>query len=325
MDLFTIDFFDDNVTFSDEEFSELMEQANAVIRDEKETSQRRAGACVIKFQLLTTRNKLDPKLLEKALELYPDMPQALTGMGCFYLHIYKEDKALACFDKAIEADPLFPYSWLQKAYLEEKKEEKLRLLDEFTKRNPDSIRGFKEKEAILYDQLHDQLDIFNGFEDIANPFKNKNLKHIKKDIQRQIDNYSELIRLDPTHKDYYENRAKLYIYISKIDFMLSDDGDKFPSVDYNAVKDIEKWMSLESDLEYFMAISHSMLNLLPIETHKKYIEQLIADLPPGMDKVSAEYKKRLEWKEKEAILIGRDLSGGGCDVSRPKFEIISEV
>jgi tetratricopeptide (TPR) repeat protein len=316
MDLFEIDFFDDNVTFSDEEFSELMEQANAVIGNEKETSQRRAAVCVIKYQLLTTRNKLAPILLEKAFELYPDMPQALTCQGCFYLHINEEDKAIACFDKAIEADPSFPYSWQQKVYLEENKEEKLRLLDEFTKRNPDSIKGYKEKDTLFDHQL---LDVFDYFGDVFNPFKNKNLKHLKKDIQRLIDNYSELIRLDPANKDYYKNRAKLCINISKIDFILSDDDDKFPSVNYNAVKDIEKLMSLESKLEYFMAIIHSMLNLLPSETHKKYIEQLIADLQPGMDRVSAEYKELSE------MIIEEDFFDGGCEVSRPKFEIISEV
>jgi tetratricopeptide (TPR) repeat protein len=109
MDIFVIDFFDDNKGFSDEEYHELMEQANAVIINEKESCQRRAGAFVIKFQLLKTRYKLAPKLLEKALELYPGMPQALTSKGCFYLHINKKDKALACFNKAIEADPLFSY------------------------------------------------------------------------------------------------------------------------------------------------------------------------------------------------------------------------
>jgi hypothetical protein len=102
---------------------------------------------------------------------------------------------------------LFPYSWLEKAYLENNKEEKLRLLDEFIKRKPDSIKGYKEKQHLFKYEFDHELYNF------GNSLKSIKIKHLKKDIQRQIDNYSELIRLDPDNSYYYEDRSKLYIYI----------------------------------------------------------------------------------------------------------------
>jgi hypothetical protein len=65
--------------------------------------------------------------------------------------------------------------------------------------------------------------------------------------------------------------------------MVSDDDDKYPLVNYNAVKDMEKLMSLswESDLDNLIVKIHNLLYLLPNETIEKYIEQLITYLPPG--------------------------------------------
>jgi len=110
----------------------------------------------------------------------------------------------------------------------------------------------------------------------------KKPKLIKLNLQSAIDDYSELIRLIPNEKRYYESRAQLYINMSNIDFMLSDDDNKFPDVNNNAVKDIEKLMSLTPDDELgnLITIIHNMLIDIPKETVIKYIEQMTSDLSP---------------------------------------------
>jgi len=288
MNLFEIDFYEENYkkpfyshnVFNDDDFSDLMRQADTVIENENETKQKRAEACVRKFQLLETRYKLAPKLLEQALELYPDMPQALTSMGCFYMDIKDMENAINCFNKAIGSDRLYPYSWLLKAYIEKDKEEKLRFLYEYIKLNPDSIIGYKERRSLLDDLEYNMKDLLAY----------KKPKLIKLNLQSAIDDYSELIRLVPNNTWYYEKRAKLYIMISKIEFMLSDDDDKFPGVNQNAVKDMEKLMSLtlmslskEDKLNNLITTIHNMLFDIPRETFKKYIEQMISDLSPDTD------------------------------------------
>jgi len=258
--------------FSDEDFSDLIRQADAVIGNEKETKQKRAEACVRKFQLLETQYKLAPNLLAHALVLYPDMPQALTGMGCFYLDTNDRENAISCFNKAIDSDPLFPYSWLQKAYIENDEEEKLRFLAEFIRLKPDSIIGYEERRKILVDIEYDRDSLW----------AHKKLKHIKANLQSAIDDYSELIRLVSNDRRYYECRANLYIKISRIEFMVSNDDNEFPCVNNNAVKDIEKLMSLtpEDKLGNLISTIHNMLSDLPKETVVKYIDQMKGDLTP---------------------------------------------
>jgi tetratricopeptide (TPR) repeat protein len=282
MNLFEIDFYEEdykrrfyyapNELFNDDDFSDLMKQADAVIENEKETKQKRAEACVRKFQLLETRYKLAPKLLEQALALCPDMPQALTGMGCFYLRIKDRENAIAYFNKAIGSDPLYPYSWLQKAYIEKDKDEEFRFLCEFIKLNPDSIIGYEKRRRLL--------DTIENYTDDLLVYKKPKL--IKINLQSAIDDYSELIRLVPNNSRYYEKRAELYIKLSKIEFMLSDDDDKFPGVNQNSVKDIEMLMSLTPEHGFYNLIIriNNMLSRLPKETAGKYIEQMISDLSP---------------------------------------------
>jgi tetratricopeptide (TPR) repeat protein len=67
--------------------------------------------------------------------------------------------------------------------------------------------------------------------------------------------------------------------------MLSDDNEKYPLVNYNAVKDMEKLMSLPFTINFnnLIVTIHNLLHDLPNETIKKYIEQLIAELPTGTD------------------------------------------
>jgi len=288
MNLFEIDFYEEKYKhfnspdkiFNDNDFSDLIRQADTVIENENETKQKRADACVRKFQLLETRYKLTPKLLGQALELYPDMPQALTSMGCFYLDIKDREKAIAYFNKAIGSDRLYPYSWLQKAYIEKDKEEELRLLYEFIKLKPDSIIGYEKRRSLLDELVYDMKDLLAY----------KKLKFIKIKLQNAIDDYSELIRLVPNNKWYYEERAELYIMMSKIEFMLSDDDDEFPSINQNAVKDIVKLISLtlmslrqEDKLNNLITTIHNMLVDIPRETFKKYIEKMKSDLLPDTD------------------------------------------
>jgi len=289
MNLFEIDFYEEDYKrqgyyashefFNDDDFSDMMRQADAVIENEKETEQKRAEACVRKFQLLETRYKLAPKLLEQALALCPDMPEALTGMGCFYMRINDRENAIACFNKAIDSDPLYPYSWLQKAYIEKDKDEALRFLREFIKLNPDSIIGY-ERRIDLLDNIENYPNDLLAYKKLK--LIKIALQNAKIDLQSAIDDYSELIRLIPNKKWNYERRAELYIKMSKLEFMLSDDDDKFPGVNQNAVKDIEMLISLtpEREFNYLIGIINDMLSQLPKETAIKYIEQMTNDLSP---------------------------------------------
>jgi tetratricopeptide (TPR) repeat protein len=93
--------------------------------------------------------------------------------------------------------------------------------------------------------------------------------------------------------------------------MLSDEDDEFSSVNYIVVKDMGKLLSLslESDLDDIISTMHNLLYLLPSEIIGKYIEQLIADLPPGTD----------------AFWIAKILYAENCEEYDEKIEKYTEI
>jgi len=242
MDLFAID-FDEKIwenyfshsegsLFSDEEFADMTTQADAVINNEKEDPKRRAEACVKKFQLLETRYKLAPKLLDKAQELYPDMPQTLTNIGRFYMHTKKRKKALEYFNKAAATDPQYPYAWLEKAKIENDYKDKLNFYTEFIKLKPDSKIGYEGRSRLYEDKLSD-LDP-REYGTTSDERFIRTIKH----------NYSELIRLDPSNrKHYYARRAEMNVILSQIDCSQTD-GMGITSASDDAISDIGNLMLL---------------------------------------------------------------------------------
>ena len=245
MDLFEIDLdekiwegfslYSDSKLFSDDEIADMTTQADDIINNMKENPQKRAEACVRKFQLLETRYKLAPKLLEKALELCPDMPQALTNMGCFYMHTKKRKKALEYFNKAAAADPQYPYAWLEKASLEKNREEKIRFYSEFIKLKPDSKIGYVQRCRLYEDKLGD-LNLWElGTMSIGTMSNERFIRIIR-------DEYSGLIRLDPSNcKHYYARRAEMNVLLSQMDCSQFD-GIPLTGATDNALDDIGNLM-----------------------------------------------------------------------------------
>jgi tetratricopeptide (TPR) repeat protein len=265
-----------NKKFTDDELAELITQADCVIKDENEDPQKRADACVRKFQLLRMQYKLAPKLLEKALELYPDMPQALTDMGWYYLHIKDKEKALKYFDNVITRFPSYPYVWLEKAILEEDIEKRRDCYSIFIKLNPDSEVGYLERLWLNRDIIHDIRSFMNEFK------KRRDIENAKTIVQQSISDYTELIRLDQSDYSYYEYRAELYFLIDKINATVDMANDSEESINPHAVNDIEQMLLL---YPYHRGIScittlHNMLVGFEDETLLKYYEKMISDLSP---------------------------------------------
>jgi tetratricopeptide (TPR) repeat protein len=286
MDLFEIDFdkerhersfrYSPNQLYNDDDFDDMMAQADTVIKNENENTKRRAEACVKKYQLFETRDKLAPKLLEKALELYPDMPQALTSMGRFYLHTKNREKAIEYFNKVVDIDPSYPYVWLEKTSFVNDEEEKIRFYSEFIKLKPDSKIGY-EKRGLLYEAIvmtNMEMTI-NTLEDDGLIFRNTSI------IELAINDYSELIRLDPSNWENYERRARMHLKMSKMDNLICGTVFK-PRIWTAALMDIEQLMLLYStESRYCITIVDDLFVDLPEKTTIEYITQIIADLPPN--------------------------------------------
>ena len=284
MDLFAIDFDgddeksdcnSDDTSINDDGFADMTAQADAVIKNEQENPKKRAEACVKKFQLLKTRHKLAPKLLEKALELYPDMPQALTNMGRFYLHTKNRKKAIEYFDKAADADPSYPYVWLEKAHFGKDREEQICFYSEFIKLKPNSKIGY-EKRVWLYEEkvLENMSRTIRTLENDGLVFSNTSI------IRLAINDYSKLIRLDPSNWEYYESRARMHLMMSKMDDLISGTVLK-PCIWTDALMDIEQLMLLypADDVCNCITIICNIFTDLSKKATIEYVTQIIDDLP----------------------------------------------
>jgi len=187
------------VHFTEKEITELIGQADEAIAKGCENPQGRAAAYVWKFQLLSYQEKLAPKLLEKALALCPDMPEALIRMGAFfYIKDSNKNKMLEYINRVIEASPSFACAWLLRAYFSlNNKEQVIADCAEYSRLKPDSSSG--------YELCARYIDPINNHEVDMQP------DDVKHDFEPAIYNYTEAIRLNPSNRYNYLNRGKLYL------------------------------------------------------------------------------------------------------------------
>jgi tetratricopeptide (TPR) repeat protein len=256
---------------TDEERAEMIKQADEVIKNENEEISKLLRAYVRKFKLLTRQYKLMPKLLWKALDLYPDDPAALTQLGCFYALTNDNEKSLECFDKAIKKSSDYPYVWLEKAKLTKDTERKIDCYSEFIMLKPNSIIGYEKRWK------HNQHRIFClGYDFRTSKKLNPgNTPKIKLYIQQSICDFTELIRIEPDNWRYYALRAELFI---------SDDRahNYIYYINQDAVNDITNMLSVIAE-EYIcdMLISiKNMLHDIPEEIKKGYSFSIITNLKP---------------------------------------------
>jgi len=174
MELFSINFFDIDFwslydlkkKLSDKLLlSRLIRQAKIIVIDEKENNNKRAEALVRTYQLLKIVFFLVPKLLEYALKLVPDMPLALVNMGIHYSNIKNNKCALRYFNKAIKVDPLYPYSWVEKADIEKNYKNRFFYYSEFLRLKSDSARGYCSRIILIEDKIYNKIPIKKIFND----------------------------------------------------------------------------------------------------------------------------------------------------------------
>jgi tetratricopeptide (TPR) repeat protein len=214
MNIYEIDFderllidFGSESSFFGEELTSLIYQTEQIINNENEPAHKRAEAYVNKFQLLMYQFKLAPKLLEKALALCPDMPQALVRIGVFY---YQKDrnteKALEYIDKAINIAPSYACSYMLRAYItRNNKELCISDFENYIKLKPYSYYGYEEYGRFIINQLQNSDKVNKELE-----------KKYIQDIDKAINLYSEAIRLNPNNYENYSERARLYLLREQI-------------------------------------------------------------------------------------------------------------
>ena len=239
------------VDTSREELNEIIEEADKIISDNRGNPEELATACLKKAQCLQKlieidlddtedAQKLIKNIIEKTLEIFPDMPGALMQMGKMYYKTSKSEegnikKAINLYTKAIEvkSDYAAAYNNLGILYASEVYfRENNNFQDNLNKAinaytEAVRIRSFDAiyylNRGIAYSKLekHEKaIDDFSGAIDYgSDEFKKKTLVfYLRGDEylwvrnhEKAIDDFSESMRLIPDHIRSLLMRGNAYL------------------------------------------------------------------------------------------------------------------
>jgi tetratricopeptide (TPR) repeat protein len=263
------------IYFDDIELLKIIEKADSIIAGKIESNENMARAylkkaqCMQKLEELSEhsgiREQLDElfgkdklkdtidkqeqikNIIEKVLELIPDIPEAFMQMGKIYqkLSEVKEgniDEAVAMYTKAIQLKPDYAavYNNLgclysSEAYLHEKnnnQEENLnKAIEEFTKaiRIRPSDESYYFNRGSVYSKLKNHERAINDYSNTIDYSSDKFKKEVPiyyfrgqeymeiKDYEKAIADFSEEIRLSPYTRKALLMRGFAYLYSGKKD------------------------------------------------------------------------------------------------------------
>jgi lipoprotein NlpI len=193
------------IDISKEELNEIIAEADSIISESRKSKEKLAVTCLKKeqclqkllsfgyinyifFDDLILKDGEINRLLEKALELFPDMPEALMQLGINSYDAAEEDNdaSLYLFSKALQLKPDYAAAFNNRAML---------FYYSMFKYEPPTTKN-KEKG--------------NGFEKAKNNFRSA------------VTDLTEAIRIRPFDALYYLNRGKFHSILGKQKDALKD-------------------------------------------------------------------------------------------------------
>jgi tetratricopeptide (TPR) repeat protein len=248
----------------------FISHVDCIISEESKNPQKLAEAYVWKFQLLAYQHKLAPKLLEKALAICPDMPQALLRMGLFfyYKNHYDKTKMLEYINRVIETSPTFADAWLLRACLTDNREQILSDCAEYSRLKPDSPLGYERRGLCLNPKPLQCLHPLTHSRDMKPGDK------LKQDLETAIHNYTEAIRLNPSNGYYNADRGGLYLLKEKFYGMEQDHR--------NALSDIITFFLMfpENDMHMYKRCFDNLFCNVKTSLKEQYCTEIINTVSP---------------------------------------------
>jgi tetratricopeptide (TPR) repeat protein len=261
---------DENIP--EEEIAELIAEADAIIANEEANPAKQAEAYVIKFQCLERQYILAPKFLDKALNLCPEMPQALALRGVFFGKTGDRLKALECINMAIKTSPsCFAYVLL--ARWETEYDKKIQYYYEAIRLNPDCITAYEECGGeiywFIYERIRDNEHMFISDQEIL-----QRTQH----VQDAIAMFTNAIRLNPSKYQNFEKKAELYLLGEKTYWLKVTEDYRI-----KAINDIQSLVLLypSHNMKNCITILHNMFVNMPRDRKIEYFSKIIQDIMPN--------------------------------------------
>ncbi|GHV95006.1 hypothetical protein AGMMS50293_13260 [Spirochaetia bacterium] len=223
-----------NVTITDDELREIIAQADAIIEANTADTQIIAEAYLKKAQSLQKMEQFDAikEPAEKALELCPDMPEALMIMRSYYANKKQYDTALEYVNKALSKKTDYPYGFYIRGYwyfATNDFDKALADFDEAIRLKPDYTKAYERRVTIYlgekeYDKaIADFTEMIQMNPDDYNLFINRgNAYKSKKEYDNAIEDYNEVLRLKPDFAECFIARGNMYREKEEYDKAIED-------------------------------------------------------------------------------------------------------
>ena len=139
-----------DVDISRAEVDEIIAEADKIISDENSKKDKRIEAYLKKVQCLQKLKKLDEskKLIDKLLDLCPNMPEALARLGNVFGENKEYEKSIKCISDAINKNEKYAYAYFCRAYTYGDTKEYKRAIEDNTnaiKYKPDFVTSYNNR------------------------------------------------------------------------------------------------------------------------------------------------------------------------------------
>jgi tetratricopeptide (TPR) repeat protein len=227
-------------TVSDDELREIIAEADAIIESncsaqaEIADNKPLATAYLKKAQSLQKMDNFEDtkELAEKALELSPDMPQALLRLYYYYEEKEEFDLAFEYINKALEKDPAYIYAYYMRGLGFDNKGDYDKAIEDYTEAlrlKPDFARALSRRAAVFMCE-EDYGKAIADFDKaiLINPnsaylfIDRGDVYYYQEEYDKAIADYSEAIRLDPSNASAFKKRGDAYYSKEEYDKVIAD-------------------------------------------------------------------------------------------------------
>ena len=209
-----LDYLSPGCDISNEEILDIIREADSIIESHKNDADTLSEAYLKKAQCLQKLYKFaeSKESVERALEISPEMPEALVRLGNIFNQVEKKyDVAIEYINKALEQKPEYAYGLVMRG-------------------NVFLNKGELDKAIIDYN------DAIRLKPDYPEAYVNRGGIYIlKNENDMAIEDCNEAIRLKPNHLEAHVNRGIAYANKDKID---------------KAIVDFSKAIQLQPDIVY---------------------------------------------------------------------------
>jgi tetratricopeptide (TPR) repeat protein len=212
------------------------------------------------------------KLAKKAVDLDNKSPLIWNFAGIINVNKNEYDKAIKCFKRAINLDSDDAEIWYNMGKAYQNKDKINKAIDAYEKAtsiDPDLVEAWAEL-AEFYESKEQEKDAVKCYKKLGSIYSNSNEKNI---YDKQIENFKNILALDPYDLETWENMAKVYEKHKEYDKTLVcyEKATELAPYDIDLLIEVGNIYKNKKDYEKAIEFYEKAINIAPDHAIKKNI------------------------------------------------------